>query len=595
MQTATASTTGAKPHAAAPRHPVSASSGATRPRVDQSDLLAKLVAAGLISAESSARAAALSAQTSVHVLAGLLRLNAIAETPLYAFFSAYCGLPLLSEQDIDVDQVASAVQSAATELGLSGPWLALKGVLPFRRDDSWCVAFREDPGSEVSSLIARKLRGVHSGGFEWAVMPPSLYDQVMRSRDTRYATQVGSDDLRALRELAEEGPTIELVNSILSQAVTQRASDVHFEPEEFEFSVRVRVDGEMLEQTRQARDRFDAVACRLKILANLDIAERRMPQDGRINARVNGESFDIRMSVLPGALGESIVLRLLRQERKPTQLQDLGMTPDQASRFEAWARYANGIVLVTGPTGSGKSTTLYTALELANDRTKKIITIEDPVEFKIRGITQLQVNADIGFTFAGALRSILRHDPDIILVGEIRDEETARIAIQSSLTGHMVLSTLHTNSAIGAVTRLLDMGIEPFLISASVRGLMAQRLVRRLCSKCAEPEDSPDEATRVMIDQWATRRHPSTPTGLRRARGCSHCSGTGYFGRFAIYDLIEITHDVAHRITLGASESELLGALDRQADSGLLMSGVDHVARGETTLSEVLRATGGGQ
>ena len=565
-----------------------------RPRVDPSDLLAKLTAARLISAESSARAAALSAQTGVHVLAGLLRLNAVAEAPLYGYFSQYCGVRLLSEKDIDVEQVAAAVQSAATELGLSGPWLALKGVLPFRRHESWCVAFREEPSDEVSTLIARKLRLLDGAAFEWALMPPSLYDQVMRSRDSRAATQVGNDDLRALRELAEEGPTIELVNSILSQAVTQRASDVHFEPEEFEFSVRVRVDGEMLEQTRQARDRFDAVACRLKILADLDIAERRLPQDGRINARVNGESFDIRMSVLPGALGESIVLRLLRQERKPAQLQDLGMTPEQAARFEAWARYANGIVLVTGPTGSGKSTTLYTALELANDRSKKIITIEDPVEFKIRGITQLQVNADIGFTFASALRSILRHDPDIILVGEIRDEETARIAIQSSLTGHMVLSTLHTNSAIGAVTRLLDMGIEPFLIAASVRGLMAQRLVRRLCPKCAQAEDQPDEATRAMIEKWVFSHAASNAT-VRRAQGCSHCSGTGYFGRFAIYDLIEITPDVAHRITLGASESELVSALEQRADAGLLMSGVDHVARGETTLSEVLRATGAAQ
>ncbi len=562
-------------------------------RIDQKSFVDELLARSLISAESAQRALALSKQTGVHAVAGLLRLNAIAEAPLYAAFSEFCGVRLISENGLDLDALAARVREGAATLGVSSPWMQLKAAMIFQQEDGvWCVACREEPAAEVIAMAERKSRALDSS-FEWALIPPSIYDRVSRvQQNTDLPQFAAGDDLRALRELAEEGPTIELVNAILSQAVTQRSSDVHIEPEETEFFVRVRVDGQMLVQTRQPRDRFDAVACRIKILANLDIAERRLPQDGRINARVNGESFDIRVSVLPASLGESIVLRLLRQERKPGKLEDLGMSLTQASAFEAWARMANGIVLVTGPTGSGKSTTLYTALELANDRSKKIITIEDPVEYKIRGITQLQVNGDIGFSFANALRSILRHDPDIILVGEIRDEETARIAIQSSLTGHMVLSTLHTNSAVGAITRLTDMGIEPFLIAASVRGLMAQRLVRRLCTNCAVPDEDSDEATATLIGRWRLANPEQVPSVLRPV-GCPQCAGTGFFGRFAIYDLVELTRDMAHQITQGASEAELLGMLGQRDESGLMHSGIEHVAQGNTTVAEVLRASDG--
>lgn len=558
---------------------------------EQREFLRRLVAEGDISSEAAARAVGLLAQAGVHVLAGLLRLNAIAEHRLYALYADYAGLPLLHADPSEVTSLAGNAKAAAQALGLTEAWLKRKGAIVIRQADHYEFACRDALDADALALFCRKTQQTRAQIMPHLV-PPSLYDELVRQRSNEVEAGGAKDDLRTLRELAEEGPTIELVNAILSQAVTQRASDIHIEPAETDFHVRVRVDGEMLLQTMQPRDRFDAVACRVKILANLDIAERRLPQDGRINARVNGESFDIRVSVLPGSLGESIVLRLLRQERKPTRLQDLGMDGHQAARFEAWAALANGIVLVTGPTGSGKSTTLYTALELANDRTKKIITIEDPVEYKVRGITQLQVNADIGFTFASALRSILRHDPDIILVGEIRDEETARIAIQSSLTGHMVLSTLHTNSAVGAITRLIDMGIEPFLIAASVRGLMAQRLVRRLCVKCTVPDAVPDEATATLIERWKAA-HPSEQARPQRAVGCAHCAGTGYYGRFAIYDLIEVERTLAHSITQGASEAELLAMVGQAEESGLLRSGVDHIAHGHTTLAEVLRATGG--
>lgn len=556
---------------------------------DAAALLEELTAAGVVSADSAERARLLEREAQLSPAAALLRLNAVAELPLYRFLAKRLGLTLLGDGDsLEPAQLAVGMAAAAQTLGLTDTWLALKGVLVFREAEAWVVAFKSMPGAEHRAVFER-LAQVRGEAFKWRLVLPSLHEHVLRSGRQEDQTSVGSDDLRALRELAEEGPTIELVNTVLSQAVTRRASDIHFEPEEFEFVVRARIDGDMQELSRFGRDRFDAVSCRLKILSSLDIAERRLPQDGRIGARVNGESFDIRVSVLPGVHGESIVLRLLRQERKPTALRDLGMSQAQAQLLTNWSNLPNGIVLVTGPTGSGKSTTLYTTLELANDRSKKIITVEDPVEYKIRGITQLQVNADIGFTFAAALRSILRHDPDTILLGEIRDEETARIAIQSALTGHLVLSTLHTNSAIGAVTRLIDMGIEPFLIAASVRGLMAQRLVRRLCEECAVPDLQPDEATQAVLAKMKL----TTDAKPRRPVGCAHCSGTGFWGRMAVYDMIDLPPDVAHRIAVGDGEQALLRALGHEQDDGLLRSGVELVAEGRTTLAEVLRSTAG--
>jgi len=552
------------------------------------NLLGPLLAAGLISAESVERAKALLRTAQVHPLSALLRLNAVSEASLYQAYADLLALTLLSADGTDAGELALAVRRACTELGLSPDWLMLKGLLVSEGEQAWQLGVREEVSPDVWALCERRLQ--HSSKpLTAAVLTPSLFEQVAQNLRMASPTDaVASDDLRLLRELAEEGPTIELVNGMLSEAVTRRASDLHVEPEEHDFAVRLRVDGDMQELARHPKDRFDAVSCRIKILAELDIAERRLPQDGRINARVHGEAFDIRVSVLPGVLGESIVLRLLRQDRKPTRLQDLGMNAEHSALFSRWTQLANGIVLVTGPTGSGKSTTLYTALELANDRSRKIITVEDPVEYRIKGITQLQVNGDIGFSFAAALRSILRHDPDLILVGEIRDEETARIAIQSALTGHLVLSTLHTNSAIGAITRLVDMGLEPFLIAASVRGLMAQRLVRRLCTHCSEPDTSADEALPALLQRFSL-----TPTGLRRAVGCPQCNGTGFHGRIAIYDLIEIDSDLSHQIATGAIESALLNRIGPQAHAGLLRSGMQLVAEGRTTLAEVLRATAG--
>jgi general secretion pathway protein E len=292
----------------------------------------------------------------------------------------------------------------------------------------------------------------------------------------------GGGDEQQLRAMAEEAPVVELVSNLMAQAVEQRASDIHLEPEERTFSVRFRIDGVLHNRLSLPRDRFDAVASRLKLISGMDIAERRLPQDGRLSTRVGGQEMDIRVSALPGVHGESIVMRLLPKERKELGLERLGFEADHLAMMKAWTAEANGIVLVTGPTGSGKSTTLYASLAAANDGLKKIITVEDPVEFQLPAITQIQAHPDIGLTFANALRSILRQDPDVIMIGEIRDLETAQIAVQAALTGHLVLSTLHTNDAISAFTRLIDMGVEPFLVATPVRAVQAQRLVRRLCT-----------------------------------------------------------------------------------------------------------------
>lgn len=400
-----------------------------------------------------------------------------------------------------------------------------------------------------------------------------------------------SSSLAHLRELAEEGPIVELVNNLLSQAVTRRASDIHIEPGESIFTVRIRVDGVMRELQSYPLDRFDATICRVKILSQLDIAERRLPQDGRLTGRIHGEVFDVRVSVLPGSNGESIVMRLLRQDRPDYNLSDLGMLADDRDMFERWIRMSDGIVLVTGPTGSGKTTTLYTALDIGNDGLKKIITVEDPVEYKLDGITQVQVNADIGFTFASSLRSILRHDPDVILIGEIRDAETAGIAVQSALTGHLVFSTLHTNSAVGAVTRLADMGIERFLISSSLRGVIAQRLIRRLCPHCSQDDVVIDQTTLDIISKIPG--YSNIVCNFKKAVGCDVCLHTGFLGRIAVYEFLEVDVILRSEILRKVSEFEITSRLRRNSVRSMKQDGLLKAVQGITTVSEALMLSEG--
>ena len=390
---------------------------------------------------------------------------------------------------------------------------------------------------------------------------------------------------RQLKELAEQAPIVELVNNMLAQAVDAGASDIHIEPSAADFAVRLRVDGILHTRLTQPAERFPAVASRIKLISGIDIAERRLPQDGRITARVSGREMDIRVSTVPCVHGESVVMRLLSKEREDLMLGNLGMEPDHLDMFTEWVTSSNGIILVTGPTGSGKSTTLYASLAHANDGIKKILTVEDPVEVQMPGVTQIQTHAEIGYTFTRALRAILRQDPDVVMIGEIRDLETAKIAVQSALTGHLVLSTLHTNDAASSFIRLVDMGVEPFLVAAPVRGVQAQRLVRRVCSYCAEP--SVPQA--IILDQLARLPYDLTGDRWLLSRGCRRCHYTGYSGRIGIYELIPVDMKIQEMIVKGATINEIRTEADAAQCRTLYQDGLLKASRGLTTLEEINR------
>jgi general secretion pathway protein E len=394
------------------------------------------------------------------------------------------------------------------------------------------------------------------------------------------------DEPTDLLEVTDDAPIIRLVNSLLSQAIRERASDIHIEPFEKEMVARFRIDG-ILYNILTIQKRFQAsIASRIKIMSGLNIAEKRLPQDGGMRIKIGGKDVDIRVSLVPTSFGERIVLRLLYRESALLPLDKIGFTGDTLTRFNELIERPHGIVLVTGPTGSGKTTTLYAALSKINSPDKNIITIEDPVEYQLKGIGQIQVNAKIHLTFAAGLRSVLRQDPDVILVGEIRDSETAEIAIQAALTGHLVFSTLHTNDAAGAVTRLLDMKVEPFLISSSVMAILAQRLVRVLCRECREPYPiTPAEIAELELAAGSEGRT------VYRAKGCPICFSTGYLGRSAIYELMTVDDEVRQLIMKNADASTIK-ALAMQKDMRTLrQDGAARVLEGVTSVDEVVRVT----
>jgi general secretion pathway protein E len=383
-----------------------------------------------------------------------------------------------------------------------------------------------------------------------------------------------------LLDLTDEAPVIRLLNSILSEAVKERASDVHIEPYERDLLVRFRIDGLLYEKLSPPKIIQEALVSRVKIMAGLNIAEKRLPQDGRIRVIVAGRDVDIRVSVIPTFYGERVVLRLLDKKKGILSLADIGLGEAGVRVMERMLARTSGIILVTGPTGSGKSTTLYAALNRVNSSEKNIITIEDPIEYQIKGIGQIQVNPKIDLTFAGGLRSILRQDPDIIMVGEIRDAETAEIAIQASLTGHLVLSTLHTNDAATAVTRLVDMGIEPFMIASSLTAVVAQRLVRVICPHCREEYRPAEQYAGVTL-----------PEKLYRGRGCDKCFGLGTIGRTAIYEILPIDQELCSMIIRRCHSGEIKEYAVAHGMRTLRDDGLVRVAAGDTTIEEVLRVT----
>ena len=416
-------------------------------------------------------------------------------------------------------------------------------------------------------------------------------DTVLAGMDEKEYSRISSStglevtDLTAVENLANEAPIVRMVNLILAEGVRLGASDIHLEPFEQEIHLRYRVDGVLYPRNAPPLSLYPAVVSRLKLMAGMDITEKRLPQDGRIRVRLGDRDLDLRVAVAPTLHGESVVMRVLNRQSLLLDLEELGLTANNLKRLERLIRVPHGMILVTGPTGSGKTTTLYAALSRLNQPERKIITVEDPVEYELKGVNQLQVNPKINWGFAQGLRTIVRHDPDIILVGEIRDRETAEMAIQAALTGHLVFSTLHTNDSASAFTRLIDMGIEEFLIASTVRGVLAQRLVRRICPECrVKYEPTPQEASLQQAEAGQTFK-------LYHGKGCEHCNGIGYRGQLGLFELLIANEEISDLVMKRAPASKIREAGMKNGMRTLRQEGWEKVKAGLTTVSEIVRVT----
>lgn len=515
----------------------------------------------------------------------LVRAGSVSETNLLDALNRQLGFKVVGSE-IDTPQDTDLFE-AVEHLHISLEWFLQQEAVVWIKDEIlYCLA--RDP---LSNLLDEALSRKAQLPVEYCLSRAQVLDNllnILRSRQKEMHADISIDtDVQHLREMAEEAPVIELVNNIISQAMESRASDIHIEPEADTFDVRYRIDGVMFTQRTLPKQRYYAVASRLKLVSGIDIAERRLPQDGRIGMRINGVELDIRVSSLPGVNGESIVMRLLPKERQDLMLERLGFLQDHLVLLRDWVNQPHGIMLVTGPTGSGKSTTLYSALDESNDGVRKIITVEDPVEFRLPHITQVQVHSDIGLTFAAALRSILRQDPDVIMIGEIRDLETAEIAVQAALTGHLVLSTLHTNDAMSAFTRLIDMGIEPFLAATPIIAVQAQRLVRRLC-ECSQPAQAPGLVVE-RVAPFVQQLYPGQVGNWRKPVGCKQCQNTGYKGRVGIYELVGVGESIRNLVLQRASLSELQRKAREEGFRDLATDGLIKAWLGLTSVEEVHR------
>jgi general secretion pathway protein E len=454
--------------------------------------------------------------------------------------------------------------------------------------DGDVAAVRLREGADPAALI--EVRRQLGRPLAVAGCAPADFDKLLAERYTLAGYAEGSDALAAaeadlpsaedLLDSADEAPIIRLINGLIAEAARQGVSDIHIEPYESALVVRMRADGQLQERHRLPASIAAMVVSRVKVMARLDIAERRLPQDGRMGVTLGGKSLDVRVSTLPARSGERVVLRLLDKDNAGISLEALGMPPAIERGFRAALTEPNGMVLVTGPTGSGKTTSLYAGLKLLNDGSRNILTVEDPIEYAVDGIGQTQVNAKVGLSFAAGLRAMLRQDPDVVMVGEIRDAETAQIAVQAALTGHLVLSSVHTNDATGAITRLRDFGLEPFLIASTLRAVVAQRLVRRLCPDCRQPAPAdPALAALAGMRQDAVDWH---------APGCTACGGTGWQGRIGVFELVRVGDDIRALINAGADEAAIAAqAFAGSADLAEAARGL--VRAGTTTLAEAVR------
>lgn len=562
-------------------------------------VVAALLDKGRLKEADLARARRLQEEDGGDLLALLARLGLVSERDHAETVAEVLGLPLIEVKDLpDVapEPLSGHGDDAAV---LSLRFLKQFHVCPLGEDGGHVAVLMADPqeayaGDAVRLASGKPVRALVAPRSEiddlierWYGQGRSAMGAIVESADGDAAADVDVDDVEHLRDLASEAPVIRLVNLIIQRAVELRASDIHIEPFENRLKVRFRVDGVLVDGEGPPANLTAAVISRIKIMARLNIAERRLPQDGRIMLRVQGRELDLRVSTVPTAHGESVVMRLLDRETVALDFQRLGFTDEFLRRFQKVLEQPHGILLVTGPTGSGKTTTLYTALSKLNTPEVKIITVEDPVEYQIEGINQIQVKPQIGLDFANALRSIVRQDPDIIMIGEMRDLETARIAIQSALTGHLVLSTLHTNNAAGGITRLLDMGVEDYLLTSTVNGILAQRLVRRLEPTHAQRYPaSPEE-----IDKFGLRRlQPQGEIFLYRAMP-SPAAPTGYLGRTTIMEFLAMDDGLRRAVMRHAGMGEIEQLARAAGMRTMYEDGIAKALAGETTIEEVLRVT----
>lgn len=555
-----------------------------------------LVRENLITPEQLKKALEQAKESGGRLGESLSKLGILDETELTDFLSRHYKVPSINLEEFEIDpEVIKLVSAEICEK---------HSVIPVNRAGPTLIIATADPSN---IFVADDIKFLTGYNVEMVVAPES---QIKRAIEKYYGKQASDNmmnevlqeiseaeiesvedqediDIKDLEKATQDAPVVKLVNHLLTDAIAKGASDIHVEPYEKFFRIRYRIDGVLHEVMQPPLKLKNAVISRLKIMSSLDIAERRIPQDGRIKLRVKDKEVDFRVSTLPTLFGEKVVLRILDKSNLQLDLTKLGFEEEQLKLFREAINQPYGMVLVTGPTGSGKTTTLYSALMELNQITDNISTAEDPVEYNLPGINQVQINDEVGLNFAAALRAFLRQDPDIILVGEIRDFETAEIAVKAALTGHLVLSTLHTNDAPSSITRLLNMGVEPFLVTASVNAVVAQRLVRKICTNCKVEADVPPK---MLIDIGMDPEEANEVTCYKGA-GCERCNGKGYKGRLALYEIMPLWEELKEMVLNGASAGELKKEAVRMGMSTLRMSGLKKIKEGVTTIDEVLAIT----
>ncbi len=539
-----------------------------------------LVQEGLLDRADLDRATEIQGETGMPLGRILVEEKFVKETDLVKTLARHIGLEFVSLDEVTIDPSASAL--------IPEPLARRYNAIPIAFEDGSLVVAMADPANVLAIDDIRAITGLDvlprvatKTEVEDAISRMARFDDSVSDLGDLLDDEAEVEDLGALEASVDEAPVVKLVNTIITRAINERASDIHIEPGERDLRIRFRIDGVLHESMSTPRAISNAMVSRLKIMADINIAERRIPQDGRMSLKVAGKQVDLRVATLPSVYGEKVVLRILDRSSVMLELTDLGFGARNLERFQEAYERPYGAILVTGPTGSGKSTTLYATLNVLNDPKVNIITVEDPVEYRLGGITQIQVNRKAGLTFASALRSILRADPDVVLIGEIRDRETAKIAIEAALTGHLVLSTLHTNDSSSSIGRLIEMEVEPYLVASSIDGILAQRLARRLCEKC--------KVTTPPVAEEFEKLGLETPKEVYSPEGCGSCANTGYRGRLALHEILLVDEEIQRLAVERRPSDEIKVAALAAGMTTLWQDGIEKVATGVTSLEEIMR------